>query len=94
MAITILKVVDGKYVNLPKGHRGYDTMLTSVDAKGFMGNTHTKETSHEAKEKAIKEAKRLEKEGWKLVCILPHHTYGYPWPYRYEILSFGGYKGK
>lgn len=56
--ITILKVRDdGQYANLPRGHRGYTTTLTMIDAKGFLDNSQNKTTSMMAKTKALSEAR-------------------------------------
>lgn len=88
-----LVVRDGRYINMyPDAQQ--ETIIDMVDAKGFEDNSQTKKDSQLAKKKALAIAKNAEKEGWKKVAIFPHYSYGYPNPYRYEILAFGGYGGK
>ena len=69
-------------------------LLDSVDAKGFEDNSQTKSSSEIAKKKALKIAKQKEKEGWKDVTIRGIYSYGYEFPYRYDIESWGGFKEK
>lgn len=97
--VTEMFVRNGKYTNFPKNARknekGFieqETYLDMIDAKGWEDNSHTAKDSKIAKQKALKKARQYEKEGWKLVTIVGKYSYGNENPYRYEVLSWGGFK--
>lgn len=88
--VRILKVVDGKYINLFKLKKGdYERILESVDVPDI--NAWNKYDSLQAKKNALILAKEFKKI-WFKVAILPHWSYGNKAPYRYEIVSWGGVK--
>jgi hypothetical protein len=87
-----LFIRDGRYTNMFDGVKTQSTLLSMVDSRGYMNNSQMKKDAVVAKRTALKIARIYEKQGWKLVSIRALYSYGNPYPFRYDIEAWGGFK--
>ena len=86
-----LLVRDGRYLNLFAGQKTQSTNLDQIDVLGWEKRKQTKKATQTARKRAIKEAVRYKKKGWKKVSIRAQTSYGDKYPYRYQIEAWGGF---